>query len=95
MNQRFFCVVTVAVLAVIAMQARHSLVDSLIEPDGDRIGLTRFTTNPGGAAVAQAIGPLRAAVATADGGSGKPVDQRYLVLIAIGSDQPVLQQQTL
>ena len=48
-----------------------------------------------GAAVAQAIGPLRAAVATADGGSGKPVDQRYLVLIAIGSDQPVLQQQTL
>jgi hypothetical protein len=71
-----------------------SLVESLIKPNATRIGLTKFTTNPSGAAVAQAIGPLRTVVGAADGAAGKQTEQRYLVLTTIGSDQPVLQQQT-
>ena len=69
------------------------LVDSLTKPDGSRIALAKFAANPSGAAVAQAIGPLRTVVA-AGSAAGKQSEQRYLVLIAIGSDQPVLQQQT-
>jgi YVTN family beta-propeller protein len=68
------------------------LVDSLTKPDGSRIALAKFAANPSGAAVAQAIGPLRTVVEAADGAAGKQSEQRYLVLIAIGSDQRVLQQ---
>ena len=71
-----------------------SLVDSLVKPAGSRIALAKFTTWPSGAAVAQAIGPLRTVVGTANGTAGQQSEQRYLVVTAIGSDQPVLQQQT-
>jgi hypothetical protein len=70
------------------------MVDSLTKPDGSRIALTKFTANPSGAAVAQAIGPLRTVVGGNDGAAGKQSEQRYLVVTAIGSEQPVLQQQT-
>ena len=70
-----------------------SLADSLTKPDASRIALTKFTTNPSGAAIAQAIGPLRTVVGAADGAAGKQSEQRYLVVTAIGSEQPVLQQQ--
>ena len=69
------------------------LVDSLTKPDVTRIGLTKFTTNPSGAAVAQAIGPLRTVVAASGGAASQQPEQRYLVVTATGSDQPVLQQQ--
>ena len=39
------------------------LVDSLTKPDATHVGLTKFTANPSGAAIAQAIGPLRTVVA--------------------------------
>jgi YVTN family beta-propeller protein len=71
-----------------------SLVDSLVKPDASRVGLTKFTANPSGAAIAQAIGPIRTVVGTTEGAAGKESEQRYLVVIPIGSDQPVLQQQT-
>jgi hypothetical protein len=70
------------------------LVDSLTKPDASRIALAKFRTWPNGAAVAQAIGPLRTVVGAADGAAGKQSEQRYLVVTAIGSDQTVLQQQT-
>jgi YVTN family beta-propeller protein len=70
------------------------LADSLTKSDANRIALTKFTANPSGAAVAQAIGPLRTVVGTADGAAGQQSEQRYLVVTASGSDQPVLQQQT-
>jgi YVTN family beta-propeller protein len=70
------------------------LVDSLTKFDASRIALTKFTANPSGAAVAQAIGPLRTVVSTAAGAAGKQPEQHYLVLTATGSDQPVLQQRT-
>jgi len=70
------------------------LVDSLTKPDASRVALTKFTANPSGAAVAQAIGPLRTVVGTADSAAGKQPEQRYLVVTATGSDRPVLQQQT-
>ncbi len=70
------------------------LADSLTKSDANRIALTKFTANPSGAAVAQAIGPLRTVVGTADGAAGQQSEQRYLVVSASGSDQPVLQQQT-
>jgi YVTN family beta-propeller protein len=69
------------------------LVDSLIKPDASRVGLAKFTANPSGAAVAQAIGPLRTVVAAAGGAADQQPERRYLVLTASGSDQPVLQQQ--
>jgi YVTN family beta-propeller protein len=69
------------------------LVDSLIKPDASRVGLAKFTANPSGAAVAQAIGPLRSVVAAAGGAGDQQPERRYLVLTASGSDQPVLQQQ--
>ena len=69
-----------------------SLVDSLVKPDPSRIALTKFTANPSGAAVAQAIGPLRTVVAATEGAAGKQSEQRYLIVTATGSDQPVLQQ---
>jgi hypothetical protein len=71
------------------------LADPLIEPDASRIALTRFTTNPSWAAVAQAIGPLRTVVGATDGVAGQQYEPRYLVVTVIGSGQPVLQQQTL
>jgi YVTN family beta-propeller protein len=71
-----------------------SLVDSLTKPDGSRIALTKFTANPSGAAVAQTIGPLRTVIGAADGAAGKQSEQRYLIVTATGSDQPVLQQRT-
>jgi hypothetical protein len=70
------------------------LVDSLTKSDANRIALTKFTANPSGAAVAQAIGPLRTVVETTASVAGKQPEQRYLVVTASGSDQPVLQQQT-
>ena len=70
-----------------------SLADSLTKPDANRIALTKFTANPSGAAIAQAIGPLRTVVDGAGGAAGKQSGQRYLVVTAIGSEQPVLQQQ--
>jgi YVTN family beta-propeller protein len=70
------------------------LVDSLTKPDASRIGLTKFKTWPNGAAVAQAIGPLRTVVGAAGGTAGQQSEQRYLVVTATGSDQPVLQQRT-
>ena len=70
------------------------LVDSLTKGNAPRIALTKFTANPSGAAVAQAIGPLRTVVEVTDGASGKDRERRYLVLTATGSDQVVLQQQT-
>jgi YVTN family beta-propeller protein len=70
------------------------LVDSLVKPDASPTALTRFTTNPSGAAVAQTIGPLRTVVGATDGVAGQQAEPRYLVVTAIGSDQPVLQQQT-
>ena len=56
--------------------------------------LAKFRTWPNGAAVAQAIGPLRTVVAATAGAAGKQSEQRYLVVTATGSDQPVLQQHT-
>jgi hypothetical protein len=70
------------------------LVDSLTKPDATRVGLTKFTANPSGAAVAQAIGPLRTFVGAAEGAAAKQPEQRYLVVTATGSDQPVLQQRS-
>src|SRR6266540_2922411 len=70
------------------------LADSLTKSDANRIALTKFTANPSGAAVAQTIGPLRTVVGATDGAAGKQPEQRYLVVTASGSDQPVLQQQT-
>ena len=70
------------------------LVDSLAKPDASRIPLAKFKTWPNGAAVAQAIGPLRTVVAATEGAAGKQSEQRYLVVTATGNDQPVLQQQT-
>src|SRR3989442_1367149 len=55
-----------------------SLVDSLTKPDASRIALTKFTANPSGAAVAQAIGPLRTVVGAAAGVAGKQSERRYL-----------------
>jgi len=69
-----------------------SLVESLVKPNATRIGLTKFTTNPSGAAVAQAIGPLRTVVAASEDAASQQPDQRYLVVTPAGSDQPVLQQ---
>jgi YVTN family beta-propeller protein len=69
------------------------LVDSLTKPDATHVGLTKFTANPSGAAIAQAIGPLRTVVAAPGGVAGRQPERRYLVLLATGSDQPVLQQQ--
>src|SRR5215475_4087729 len=70
------------------------LVDSLTKPHATRVGLTKFTANPSGAAVAQAIGPLRTVVGKAGDAPGQQAGQRYLVLTAAGSDQLVLQQRT-
>jgi YVTN family beta-propeller protein len=70
------------------------LVDSLTKPEASRVALAKFKTWPNGAAVAQAIGPLRTVVPTTEGVASKKSEQRYLVVTAIGSDQPVLQQQT-
>ena len=69
------------------------LVDSLTKPDARRVGLTKFTANPSGAAVAQAIGPLRTVVAATSGAGGQQPERRYLILTAADTDQPVLQQQ--
>src|SRR5262247_2722441 len=68
------------------------LVDSLTRPDATKVGLTKFTANPSGAAIAQAIGPLRTVVATPGSTAGQQPEHRYLVVIPIGSDQAVLQQ---
>ncbi len=70
------------------------LVDSLTNPGASRLGLTKFNTNPSGAAVAQAIGPLRTVVAVSVGAASQKSDQRYLIVIPSGSDQPVLQQKS-
>src|SRR3989475_11349085 len=71
-----------------------SLVDSLTKPDASRVGLAKFKTWPNGAGIAQAIGPLRTVAAAAGGTAGQQSEQRYLVVTATGSDQPVLQQHT-
>jgi YVTN family beta-propeller protein len=69
------------------------LVDSLTKPNASRIVLTKFTANPSGAAVAQAIGPLRIVVGAVDGSVRQQSERRYLVVTVTGSDQPLLQQQ--
>ena len=71
-----------------------SLVDSLTKPDASRVGLAKFKTWPNGAGIAQAIGPLRTVVGATESAADKQTEQRYLVLTATGSDQPVLQQHT-
>lgn len=68
------------------------LVDSPAQP-ASRIALVKFTANPSGAAVAQAIGPLRTVVGADSAGSQRS-ERRYLAVTAAGSDQPVLQQRT-
>jgi YVTN family beta-propeller protein len=70
------------------------LVDSMTKPDASRIALAKFTANPSGAAVAQAIGPLRTVVTTTESAADKQPEQRYLVVTATGSNQPALQQRT-
>src|SRR5262245_37492043 len=70
------------------------LVDSPTKPDATRVGLTKLTANLSGAAVAQAIGPLRTVVGTAGDAPGQQAGQRYLVLTVAGTDQLVLQQRT-
>src|SRR5262250_3445937 len=70
------------------------LVDSLTKPDATRVGLTKFKTWPNGAAIAQAIGPLRTVVAAPNGAVSQQTEQRYLVVIPVGRDQIVLQQKT-
>jgi hypothetical protein len=84
-------------IAVAGLQAGQEyelfLVDSLTKPDATRVGLAKFKTWPNGAAIAQAIGPLRTVVAASGGGAAsQQAVQRYLVVIPIGSNQPVLQQ---
>jgi YVTN family beta-propeller protein len=83
-------------IAVSGLQPGHEyqlfLVDSLTKLDASRIGLAKFKTWPNGAAVAQAIGPLRTVVASANSAASPEPEQRYLIVIPIGSDQPVLQQ---
>ena len=85
-------------IAVVGLQPGQEyelfLVDSLVKPDASRIALAKFTANPSGAAVAQAIGPLRTVVGAASGAAGKQFEQRYLVVTSTGGDRPVLQQQT-
>jgi len=68
------------------------LVDSLIKPDVSRVGLTKFTANPSGAAIAQAIGPLRTVVAAPGAATAQQPERRYLLVTATNSDEPVLQQ---
>ena len=70
------------------------LVDSLTKPDATRVGLAKFKTWPNGAAIAQAIGPLRTVVAAPNGAVSQQTEQRYLVVIPVGRDQIVLQQKT-
>jgi YVTN family beta-propeller protein len=85
-------------IAVVGLQPGQEyelfLVDSQVKPDASRIALAKFTANPSGAAVAQAIGPLRTVVGAASGAAGKQFEQRYLVVTSTGGDRPVLQQQT-
>jgi len=70
------------------------LVDSLTKPDANRVGIAKFRTWPNGAGIAQAIGPLRTVVGAAEGAAAKQSEQRYLLVTATGSGQPVLQQRT-
>jgi YVTN family beta-propeller protein len=83
-------------IAVAGLQAGQEyelfLVDSLTKPNATRLGLAKFKTWPNGGAVAQAIGPLRTVVAGSAGAASQQSEQRYLVVIPIGSNQPVLQQ---
>jgi YVTN family beta-propeller protein len=68
------------------------LVDSLTKLDASRVGLAKFTANPSGAAVAQSIGPLRTVVEASAGAAARDSAQRYLIVTATGSNQPVLQE---
>jgi hypothetical protein len=68
------------------------LVDSLTKPDATRVGLAHFTANPSGAALAQAIGPLRTVVEGSAGAAAGDSAHRYLIVTATGSNQPVLQE---
>jgi hypothetical protein len=68
------------------------LVDSLTKPDASRVGLTKFTANPSGAAIAQAIGPLRTVGVATDGTGGKQPERRYLLVTSTNSNERVLQQ---
>ena len=68
------------------------LVDSLTKPDASRVGLTKFTANPSGAAIAQAIGPLRTVGVATDGTGGKQPEPRYLLVTSTNSNERVLQQ---
>jgi YVTN family beta-propeller protein len=70
-----------------------SLVDSPGKADASRTTLARFTANPSGAAIAQAIGPLRRIVGADGRGSGRPPEMRYLIVMATGGDRPLLQQE--
>src|SRR5213594_4832460 len=93
-----FGVIDLLQIAVAGLQPGQeyelSLIDSLTKPAASRIALTKFTANPSGAAVAQAIGPLRTVVGAASGAAGNQFEQRYLVVTSTGGDRPVLQQQT-
>jgi hypothetical protein len=70
------------------------LVDSLTKLDASRVGLAKFTANPSGAAVAQSIGPLRTVVEASAGAAARDSAQRYLIVTATGSNQPVLQERS-
>jgi YVTN family beta-propeller protein len=69
------------------------LVDSLTGSGGNRTPLAKFTANVSGAAIAQAIGPLRTVVG---GGAASDVgpQRRYLIVMATDDGQRVLEQRT-
>src|SRR5581483_6457432 len=66
------------------------LVDSLEKPRENRIALTKFTANPSGAAIAQAIGPLKSAVDGSSPAAENNPRQRYLIVTPSNGDRAVL-----
>jgi YVTN family beta-propeller protein len=68
------------------------LVETRTAPFGRKEGLVTFQTNLAGAQVAQAVGPLRQALISANETSDQ---QRFLMVTQAESDTPVLVQQPL
>jgi len=68
------------------------LIDPVGSPKASRTPLARFTANASGAAVAQAIGPLRTVVAEAAGSIGEHAERRSLLLTDTESGRAILQQ---
>lgn len=66
------------------------LVDSLSSPFGSRLSLVRFKANPAGAALAQALGPIRESV-TSD---TTPTSRRYLLVVETRTGSIILVQHT-